>query len=153
MDRQFHSCVGQGAGVKKVVLQRDVSLDEGTFGVITLPDGWSCYTLELPWRDNRRRASCIPAGVYRAVDHVSPRFGRTYWIRDVPGRDGILIHAGNLAGDREKGRRSDSDGCILLGMRKGQLQRQAAVLDSKTALREFLSRMAHAPFILDVRNA
>lgn len=136
-----------------VVLQRSPSTDEGTFGVLTLECGWTCHTLELPWRDNQRRLSSIPAGAYHAADHVSPRFGRTYWIREVPGRSEILIHAGNLAGDKSKGYRSDSDGCILVGSRRGVLQRQAAVLDSKTALRELLRRLAHAPFSFDVRDA
>lgn len=137
-----------------VVIQRDHSTDAGTFGVLTLPSGWRCQTLELPWRNNVRRMSCIPAGVYRAIDHVSPRFGRTYWLQDVPGRSEILIHAGNLAGDTTKGYRSDVAGCILVGATRGHLQGQPAVLSSKLALNALLKNLAGNPAImLDVRDA
>ena len=34
-----------------------------------------CHTMELPWRDNERRLSCIPTGVYNVVKHQSPKFG------------------------------------------------------------------------------
>lgn len=56
---------------------------------------YDCKTLELPWRDNQRRISCIPSGTYKAVKHHSPRFGRSFWVKDVPGRSEILIHSGN----------------------------------------------------------
>jgi hypothetical protein len=31
--------------------------------------------------------------------HDSPRFGKTYWVRNVDGRFAILFHSGYLAGD------------------------------------------------------
>lgn len=136
--------------MRHATIQRDPSSDDGTFGILTLDNGWTCHTLELPWRDNRRRISRIPPGIYRAVDHVSPRHGRTYWLRAVPDRSEILIHAGNLAGDRSLGRRSDSDGCILVGTRRGALQRQAAVLDSRAALRTLLKLLGGQPLDLEI---
>ena len=51
--------------------------------------------LELPWKDNKRRVSCIPEGVYEAIIHDSPKFGRCVWIQNVPDRSEILIHAAN----------------------------------------------------------
>lgn len=56
---------------------------------------YNCKVLELPWKDNQRRVSCIPSGKYKAIKHISPSFGRSFWIKDVPGRSEILIHAGN----------------------------------------------------------
>jgi len=73
---------------------------------------WACWTLELPWEQNRNRKSCIPPepgenGVFKFERHESPRFGRCIWVKNVPGRSEILIHAGNYV--------SDTAGCILVG--------------------------------------
>jgi len=139
--------------MQRVIIQREPCTDEGTFGTLSLESGWTCHTLELPWRENRRRMSCIPAGIYRAVDHVSPKFGRTRWVQDVPERSDILIHAGNLAGDTSKKLRTDVAGCILVGERRGVLQGQAAVLSSKLALRELLQHLGRDPVELEIRDA
>jgi len=64
-------------------------------------------TLELPDMNNTRYISRIPLGTYKAVVHTSPRFGKTLWIQDVPGRSEILIHKGNY--------HTDIKGCILIG--------------------------------------
>jgi len=66
------------------------------------------YTLELPWKDNARRVSCIPEGTYRVDKHNSVKFGKTFWVREVEGRTGILIHAGNY--------HWHTLGCILVGL-------------------------------------
>lgn len=68
---------------------------------------FQCKTLELPWKDNQRRISCIPEGNYQAIKHRSPKFGDTFWIQNVPNRSEILIHAGNYY--------RDTLGCILPG--------------------------------------
>ena len=68
---------------------------------------FTCKTLELPWRDNQRRISRIPSGIYPVLKHISPRFGDTLWIHDVPNRSEILIHRGNY--------HRDTLGCILVG--------------------------------------
>jgi hypothetical protein len=56
-------------------------------------------TLELPWKDNQRRVSCIPVGAYKCKKHRSPRFGLSLWLQDVPNRSEILIHQGNFYAD------------------------------------------------------
>jgi hypothetical protein len=56
---------------------------------------FECFTLELPWKDNQRRVSCIPEGTYKAVKHRSPKFGESVWIQNVPNRSEILIHPAN----------------------------------------------------------
>jgi hypothetical protein len=64
-------------------------------------------TLELPWKDNARRISCVPTGRYKVSKRRSPRFGMSFILHDVPDRDFILIHVGNWV-DHTKG-------CILPG--------------------------------------
>jgi hypothetical protein len=63
--------------------------------------GFSCHTLELPWRGNNsdedyRKASCIPEGQYNYRVALSPRLGvPVIWIDGVPDRTAIQIHPGN----------------------------------------------------------
>ncbi len=94
---------------------------------------FSSFTLELPWRDNRQNVSCIPAGTYPLVWHESKKH-KAFHVKDVPGRSGILIHSGNLAGDTDKGFKTDSEGCILLGVNRGILYGQRAVLHSRATV-------------------
>ena len=64
-------------------------------------------TLELPWKDNTRRVSCIPEGTYNWIIYQSPRHGKVLLLKDVPGRSMIEMHVGNYT--------SDILGCILPG--------------------------------------
>ncbi len=134
----------------RVGLIRLSTSNQGTRGVLALPSGVICNTLELPWRDNQPSISCIPAGEYRAHLRNSPRFGPTYHITDVPGRSLILIHAGNLAGDIAAGYRTHTEGCILVGKRFGTIEGQQAVLVSRPALREFMDALDGSDFTLVV---
>lgn len=68
---------------------------------------FDCNTLMLGWRNNERRVSHIPEGVYEVVRHQSPGFGDCYLVKDVPGRSDILFHEGNFY--------RDTLGCILVG--------------------------------------
>jgi hypothetical protein len=126
--------------------------DQGTRGVLILPEGVLCNTLELPWRDNRPNRSCIPCGQYDVLLRRSPRFGTTYHVQHVPGRSWILAHTGNLAGDVSKGYLTHVEGCILLGNYFGVLNNQLAVLASKPAVRRFMERMGGEPFRLLVED-
>jgi len=130
-------------------LIRYSSGDWGTAGVL-VSEGFSCYTLELPWKDNRPNVSCIPAGLYEVELRESPKFGLTYWVRNVPGRKYILFHSGNWAGDREKGLRSHTYGCILVGKYPGGLQGQKAILCSRPTLKKLLNHMNKEPFTLQI---
>lgn len=136
----------------RVGLIRLAHSDQGTRGVLVLPDGVLCNTLELPWRDNRPSLSCIPRGEYDVQLYASPRFGKAYQVQHVPGRSYILFHAGNLAGDVERGFRTHSEGCILLGKHFGTLAGQQAVLASRPAVREFMERLDGQPFRLLVED-
>jgi hypothetical protein len=86
-----------------------VSGDNGTFGVFIIDGMPRFVSCELPWKDNQRNISCVPAGTYPIMKMYSPRFQKTvYMIADIPGRDAVEIHIGNTI--------KDSHGCILIGI-------------------------------------
>lgn len=90
------------------------------------------HTLERPWLHNTRNKSCIPALTYEAhymAKSGSGKYKKVYWLQDVPGRSGVLIHNGNVV--------DHSRGCILLGMHRGMLGEKRAVLASRIAMRKF----------------
>jgi hypothetical protein len=80
--------------------------DDCTIGRLEAGD-LQCFTLELPWQDNKRNISCIPKGEYPYRIAVSPKFGRTIHVDEVPDRSHILIHPGNYT--------TQIQGCILPG--------------------------------------
>ena len=108
-----------------------------TEGVLYLIDKnkiiFECKTLELPWLNNNRRVSCIPTGKYKAVKHVSPKFGNCLWIKDVPNRSEILIHPANYV--------RQLLGCIALGNKHIDMNRDGLmdVADSKTTVNKLLN--------------
>lgn len=134
----------------EIVIDRLESTDHGTFGKFSL-DGNIFYTLELPWRDNRRGISCIPKGEYECFIRHSSKFGKCYEVKDVPDRSGILIHRGNYGGDKSKGLKSDIEGCILLGKSTGAIKGQKCVLNSRKAVDEFMSLLNGQSFTLIIR--
>ena len=123
--------------------------DQGTLGIL-LYEEFKCYSLELPWRENQRNISCIPPGEYITEIRLSPRFGKVYWLKEVPNRSWILTHSGNWAGDVNKGYKTHVNGCILLGQKRGLLEGQLAVLNSRIMVNRFMDRMNYQPFSLRV---
>lgn len=108
--------------------------DEGTLGVLTVDGKYMGMTLEPEDRQNQQNVSCIPAGRYVCLRVVSPRFGETFEVLDVPGRSHILFHAGNTE--------DDTHGCFLLGATAGRLRGNRAVLNSGKTFRRFLELTA-----------
>lgn len=52
--------------------------------------------------------TAIPRGTYRCIDTYSPKYGRKMpLLADVPGFEGIRIHAGNS--------NMDTEGCLIFG--------------------------------------
>lgn len=132
-----------------VFLKRIESSKYGTFGVLSAPSvGFSCFTGEPPWKNNRNRVSCIPPGEYIVRIRRSPKYGIIFHLTGVDGRTYILIHWGNLAGDVELGLKSHTAGCILLGQSRGWLAGQKAVLNSRIAVKKFMRLMKNEPFKL-----
>ncbi len=138
--------------MRQVDLYRLRRSDQGTEGLLVSGD-FNCRTLELPWRYNQRRISCIPHGDYTVEIRLSNKYGRIYWVRRVPNRTYILIHSGNYGGDVSKGYKSHVMGCILLGKKAGFLGGQVAVLNSRITVRAFMEEMDYETFRLHVREA
>lgn len=75
--------------------------------------------------------SCIPTGTYKALRHVSPRFGETFQLQDVPGRSEILFHKGNID--------DDTHGCILVGEQFNPVNGEDGIAASKEGFAEFMA--------------
>lgn len=138
-----------------VSILRGPSTDQGTPGVLLAPGFWA-HTLELPDRANRTNRSRIPAGEY-LLDWIKPRrafsgFFELYWVHDVAGRVGILVHPATFAGDVELGLRSNLWGCIGLGLKRGTLDRQRAIFNSRAAVRLFHETMRRRPGRLTIKE-
>ena len=80
--------------------------DDCTIGTIEVGK-FRAFTLELPWLNNQRNISCIPAGLYECTKHFSSKNGECIAVHDVLMRDYIQIHFGN--------RLEDTQGCVLVG--------------------------------------
>lgn len=141
--------------MKRLVLQREPSTDEGTFSVGTFDGDLQWQFIELPWRDNKPNLSCVPAGLYTARIVQSAHFGRAvYLIENVPGRDAIEMHNGNFAGDITKGFQSDLRGCCSPGGKRDYLINkygipQKAVLDSRLALDQIIEATGGEPIEIE----
>jgi hypothetical protein len=117
--------------------------DDGvqTLGIMTLPNGKVYHTLELAWKNNNKKVSCIPKGKYKVKKRTSAKYGEHFHILDVKNRDFILIHHGNYAGSlNPKTNKSDILGCILVGSGLKDLNNDGIldVTNSKKAMAELL---------------
>lgn len=106
----------------ELVLNRNYHVS-GTNGELLLNGAKVCSTIELPWKNNASRISCIPEGRYELVKRFTPRFGHHFILLNVPKRSYILLHAANDALKEIKG-------CIapvtfLTGEGKGSESRKA----------------------------
>ncbi len=75
----------------------------GTNGTLTLNGHFVCFTLELPWKENKRNISCIPEGKYELKASYSNELQNHLEIMDVFGRKHILIHPANNAIEQLRG--------------------------------------------------
>jgi len=71
-----------------------------------------CKNLELPWLDNQRNISCIPEGIYDCVKYSDSKHPNCFLVKNVPDRDGILIHLLNFVA----GQKIDTLGCLGPGL-------------------------------------
>lgn len=110
----------------------------GTFGRLIYGDN-RYFTVELPWKNNEKRVSCIPEGRYKVKWYNAPTFGKTLAV--VGGtvslyedpkfkRSAVLFHKANTMDDLE--------GCIGLGTSLGYISAKWAVTNSSVATKEFL---------------
>jgi len=139
--------------MRNVAILRTKTGDNGTFGRLYTDNEFTCHTLELPWHKNKTNISCIPPGEYEAQyleQSRSGKYHRVYHVTGVLSRVGILIHAGNYAGDTSKGLQTHSKGCILVGKHTGFLGEQKAVLSSRTALSALTEALNNEAFKLTI---
>lgn len=130
----------------KAILLRLQDTGHETLSCLVI-NGKTFYVLEPPWRNNKRNVSCIPAGVYKArflLSSASGKYKPCFHITGVPGRSGILIHCGNV--------RAHTKGCLVIGLRRGTIKNQPAVLNSKSALRLLVNAANKRDFDLEVIN-
>lgn len=129
--------------MKRVVLNRTLSLPDGTFGSISCGSR-TWFTVERPWVDNKNNESCIPKGEYKCKWTLSPRLKKyTYEVLNVKDRGGIRIHSANFP--------HQVLGCIALGTSAGVMDGQRGVFGSVTAVREFNEALNKEDFTLEVK--
>tara|TARA_R110002153_G_scaffold270639_1_gene437180 strand:- start:1084 stop:1488 length:405 start_codon:yes stop_codon:yes gene_type:complete len=69
---------------------------------------FSCFTIELPWFNNKQNVSCYPSGTYNYKKRFSPsKQCEVIELTGVMDREYIQIHAGNYT--------SQIRGCVLVG--------------------------------------
>lgn len=106
----------------ELVLYRNY-LKEGVNGTLFYNGRFICNTIELPWKENKEKESCIPEGTYDLQVRTSLKFGEHLHVTKVYQRSLILFHPGNIA-------MKDLKGCIapvsfLTGEGRGTLSRRA----------------------------
>ena len=126
----------------EIVVERLQCDEDVTIGSMVVDGDWQCWTLEDVVREQQgqpvsawkiKGKTAIPAGRYRVDLTMSVRFKRVLPILlNVPGFDGIRIHAGNTA--------DDTEGCILVGNER--LAKSLA--RSQLALAPLLTKMTEA---------
>jgi hypothetical protein len=120
----------------KLALKRIDFTPNSTIGELSIDGVFECYTLEDVVRASGVKVdgqTAIPEGTYKVIVDFSNRFQRFMpHILDVPGFEGIRIHAGNEA--------KDTEGCILLGRTKGK----DFIGESKLAVQAFYPKLQAA---------
>ena len=114
--------------------------DDGTrtLGRLLIFDGikpvCTFVTLELPWKNNQKQKSCIPADNYDVKPYNSPTKGRCFEVQNVAMRDNILIHILNFP--------SQTQGCIGIGMDFADIDgdKKLDIKSSTIALNELLKK-------------
>ena len=128
----------------EATLYRESDDGKQTLGRLVI-QGVELKTLELPWRDNKKQISCIPAGTYICKPRTSDKYKRHFHVLSVPNRSYILIHAGNT--------NAHTLGCILVGLSRADINADglADVTSSRKALDKLLS-IAPDGFKLTIRD-
>jgi len=124
-----------------VKIHRSLQNEHGTFGILSFEGKPLCNTLELPWKQNKPRVSCIPEGIYNVVPHTGTLFKNVWRLENVTGREAILIHYGNTV--------EDILGCILVGQSFSTLKGLPAVTHSRDTL-DMLKQKLPKEFTLQV---
>lgn len=98
---------------------------DGTNGKLECEGKLICNTIELPWKMNETKVSCVPEGNYLLRKRYSTKHQWHLELVGVPNRDLILIHPANNA-------QKELNGCIapvtkLSGPGLGLMSRKAFI--------------------------
>lgn len=102
---------------------------DGTYGVMEYNGVPFCLTLEPNDRANGKN-SRIPAGRYTCKRHSGPKYKNTWSVTNVPNREAILFHIGNIE--------DDSLGCILLGSTLASVKGKLGIAQSSNTFTRFM---------------
>lgn len=96
---------------------------DGTNGKLECEGKVICNTIELPWKNNETKVSCIPEGKYFIIKRFSKKFKWHLELIEVKNRSLILFHPANNA-------LKELNGCIapvtkISGAGLGLLSRKA----------------------------
>jgi len=118
-----------------LLIIRDTFSEKSTLGKLFINGELFCDTLELPYINNERSISCIPAGRYkvrlRLARESATRDYLHLLVKDVPDRDYILFHRGNTA--------KDTRGCVLVGQSREQDRVNNSRLAMDLVIKEILN--------------
>ena len=87
-----------------LILKRNYFPD-GTNGKLECEGKTICNTIELPWKNNERKVSCVPEGKYFLEKRYSAKFKWHIEVKNVANRSDILFHPANNA-------KQELNGCI-----------------------------------------
>jgi hypothetical protein len=76
---------------------------DGTNGKLEYEGKFICNTIELPWKQNETKVSCIPEGEYFISKRYSKKFHWHLVVVGVKNRSLILFHPANNAKQELKG--------------------------------------------------
>ncbi len=129
----------------KLKLVRFAKYPHGTFGKLYVDQSFQCYTLEDTVRTLKVQGeTAIPCRTYSLVIDQSTRFQRLMpHLLDVPGFEGIRIHAGNTD--------KNTEGCVLVG--NGHTDN--SLTDSRKAFDSLFAKLqaATTPITIEITNS
>lgn len=116
-----------------ITITRLFSNVRNTIGIISVDGEPICWSLEPPWKMNKKNESCIIPGIYFYKHYESPMFKRQcIQLLNVYNRDYISIHPGNT--------HEDTKACILPGLSIGVLGNIQAVRSSSLAMNKIINQ-------------
>lgn len=133
---------GKKASPVQVTLVRQCCTKGCTTGTLSMP-GFTCKTLELPNRGNKKGVSCIPPGQYVCERRDWGKYAGTFEITQVPGRCDVLFHSGNNT--------SHTKGCVLLGLKINE--QGNGICTSKDTVKRFLDKLSGVKsFVITIKE-
>lgn len=121
----------------KLLLVRDKQVGNGTPGTLYIDGVKHGFTLEDIARPIKVYGkTCIPKGTYKVIINMSNRFKKLMpLLLNVPGFEGIRIHAGNFS--------EDTEGCILVGNSRGLTPKgDPTVLSSRDSFDKLMLKLS-----------